>query len=112
MSVTLDDLAELGLDQRWLRVASRIGVPAFLAAWEELDQENRGVPTGERDQIRVRVPLLARLRRYLRNRWIRQLASQEVRLKSIQKRVADPREAGELCEKLSVRQISRIIGGS
>lgn len=110
MSVALEDLRAMGLDQRWLAVAARIGVPAFLAMWETLEGE-RETPAGfGGEPLRVRIPSLARLRRRLRNRWIRQLRSEGHHPEDIRRLVASPDYAGELCERLSSRHITRIIG--
>lgn len=100
----------MGLDYRWLVVAERVGVHNFLIMWRTLEESQPGQPGGGRESVRVRIPSLTRLRRRLRNRWIRELATAGHPLYEIRRIVADPGQAGELCERLSVRHISRIIG--
>jgi hypothetical protein len=110
MEVTIEDLHEMGLDYRWLVAAERVGVATFLAVWQALE-DVRPEPEGAgRESVRVRIPSLSRLRRQLRNRWIQQLDGEGYQLEEIQQVVATPERAGDLCEVLSKRHISRIIG--
>ncbi len=68
----LDDLRDIGLADHWLDVAEAIGFDAFLVAWSILDRS--GPPGAARDNHRVRVPMVDRLYRHQRNRYIRELS--------------------------------------
>jgi len=69
----LAELAELGLGRHWLRVASAIGVDAFLATWQILSQDD----SVQDDCGRVHIPAISTWQRYQRNRYIATLAAQE-----------------------------------
>lgn len=103
----LDELRELGLGYRWLRIAERIGVDLFLEVWEILDEENAELPAGEREPTRVRIPLFAGWRRLQRNRYIRALAGRGHRPAEIRRILIR-----ETCERLTERHISRIISAA
>lgn len=92
----LGELAGLGLDVRWLAVAHRIGVDAFLAAWQTLDEHS--------EEPRVCVPRFRAWRRLQRNKailWWHVLGTDK---REIRRRIRR-----QYRESLSERHIDRII---
>ena len=69
----LSDLRALGLGRHWLRVASTIGVDAFLATWHILSQDD----SVQDDCGRVHIPAISTWQRFQRNRYISTLAAQQ-----------------------------------
>lgn len=100
------ELREMGLSPTWLRIAETIGTEQFLSVWRILDESNRDLHRGRREKVRVWVPLYATYLRHRRNRYIKALAAEDLRPLDIQQRVYR-----ELCERISLRHIVRIIAG-
>lgn len=94
----LSELEQIGLDERWLETARRIGVDAFLEAWRTLDQHT--------DEGRVCIPKFRAYERLQRNKAILQWRSDGVPKREIRKRVLR-----QYCERLSERHIDRILQG-
>lgn len=67
---TLEDLREMGLSGKWLEVAEKIGVENWLEVWRILDNSNIDEPSHLRENLRVRIPLFSRFRRFYRNQVI------------------------------------------
>lgn len=103
----LDELEQIGLDVRWLRIAHVVGVDRFLEIWQILDEENIDLPPGERDPTRIRVPLFAGWMRLQRNKLVQALAEEGHRPPEIRRQIQRT-----LCESLSERHITRIIGAA
>ena len=99
----LRELAEMGVSQTWLKVASVIGVSSFLEMWKLLDcQYDQGVECAS--SIRVTVPRYDRFVRFQRNQVIAELA----------KSGKVPHEIQEYLKKqmsidFSIRSIQRIM---
>jgi hypothetical protein len=94
----------MGLAAPWLRVADAIGTDAFLAMWRILDQEP-SLHT-ERGDIEIHLRPFTSYLRYQRNRYIEQLHAAG-------RTPAEIREAVRLnlCERLSLRHIYRVLTG-
>lgn len=103
----LEELAQIGLDARWLRIADVVGVDQFLEVWQILDEENIDLPPGEREPTRIRVPLFAGWMRLQRNKLVQALADEGRRPPEIRRIIRRT-----LCESLSERHITRIIGAA
>ncbi len=96
----------MGLAAVWIRVAETIGFDAFIAAWRIFDAE-ASVRSNRTEMLQ---PLLRPYRSYLRfqrNRYIEALCAGGMQPKEIQEAVKR-----DLCEKVSLRHISRIARGS
>ncbi|MBA1147391.1 hypothetical protein H0Z60_10020 [Ectothiorhodospiraceae bacterium WFHF3C12] len=100
----LDELEQIGLDPRWLRIAHVVGVDQFLEVWQILDEENIDLPPGEREPTRIRIPLFAGWMRLQRNKLVKALADEGSRPSEIRRTIRR-----KLCESLSERHITRII---
>lgn len=101
----LDELRTMGLPAYWLRVAEAIGAEAFLQMWRILDAE----PSiqGERSDLEMRLRPYRSYLRYQRNRYIEALCAAGLSVNEIQERVQ-----ADLCERISLRHISRIATGT
>jgi hypothetical protein len=100
----LAELRTMGIAAPWLRVADAIGVDAFLAVWRILDQES----SFRSDQGDI-VPRLRAYRSYLRyqrNRYIELLTSSGWTPQAIRDAVHL-----NLCERISLRHIYRVMSG-
>jgi hypothetical protein len=88
-----------------LRVADAIGVDAFLAMWRIYDAEpSCGT---ESDDLNIRMRSYRSYLRFQRNLYIEGLSGTGKSTKSIQKSVHR-----HLCERISIRHITRIISGT
>jgi hypothetical protein len=94
----------MGLPAVWLRVAEEIGPEKFDALWRILDAE----PSIRREDgaIEARLRPYNSYLRYQRNRFIEDLHRSGLALREIQAIVLD-----RLCEKVSLRHISRLATG-
>lgn len=101
----LDELRAMGLPSVWLRIAAAVGVDAFLATWRILDAE----PAFRSDDgdLDIRMRSFRSYLRYQRNRYIEALCSAGMTAKEIQEAVHR-----HLCERISIRHISRIKSGN
>jgi len=106
LEMTIAELREMGLSQRWLEVAETIGIEAFLKMWAILDRDNLQSPS-ERECVRVWIPQMRRYFRFQRNKLIHALSSDGVSKYEIQKIIAS-----ELGERISIRHIDRIASRS
>lgn len=97
----LAELLEMGLSKQWLRVAERIGVDAFLATWQILDEFNND---GYQNKRRLRVPLYSRYWRYQRNKVVYALSDAGLSIDEIKARARS-----DLGEELSKSHISILI---
>lgn len=104
MEARLQELAAMGIAEPWLSIARSVGVEQFLTIWQILDEQNAGIDRGGREKVRVWIPLYATYLRHQRNRYIKHLAARNLRPRDIQKRVRS-----ELCERISLRHIARIV---
>jgi hypothetical protein len=95
----------MGMASVWLRIAAVVGVDAFLATWRILDAEPAFRSDGGDLDIRMRS--FRSYLRYQRNRYIEELCSAGMTAKEIQEQVRR-----HLCERISIRHISRIKSGS
>ena len=95
------DLARLGLQPAWLRVAEVVGVDMFLEVWRILSHD----PQHATDGGRLLVPLRSykHYLRYQRNRYIETLRNMGMSPRAIKRRVAD-----QLGEQICLRQIERL----
>ncbi len=96
----LDDLRAMGMHQRWLLLAEKIGLDAFLTFWNVMDENPTNMPG---TTVYVSMPRRTRLLRYQRNRFIQELVAQGLGAEDIRHRIKK-----ELCEDVSVRHIDRI----
>ena len=71
--LTIDDLKQLELSPRWVKIAERVGIDAWLDIWEILDAENINTPSTQRYPCRLRVPMFTKLVRFLRNQHIEKM---------------------------------------
>lgn len=101
----LDELRSMGLPSVWLRISAVIGVDAFLATWRILDAE----PAFRSDDgdLDIRMRSFRSYLRYQRNRYIEALCGAGLSAKEIQEAVHC-----HLCERISIRHISRIKSGN
>lgn len=101
----LDELRSMGLPSVWLRIAAAVGVDAFLATWRILDSE----PAFRSDDgdLDIRMRSFRSYLRYQRNRYIESLCSAGMTAREIQEAVHR-----HLCERISIRHISRIKSGN
>lgn len=95
----IEELRKIGLGAQWTDVADAIGFDAFVAMWRALDHHAAG------ENQRLYIPRFSAYARYQRNRYIQSLADAGEKADTILCRVKD-----ELCETISYRHISRIIG--
>lgn len=96
----------MGLPAVWIRIAETIGFDPFLAAWRILDAE-ASVRSNKTEMIQ---PLLRPFRSYLRfqrNRYIEALAGRGLQPLEIQEAIKR-----DLCERISIRHVSRIARGA
>lgn len=92
----------MGLPDRWLRIARRIGFDAFFAVWQILDEDapsSQGQDRGE--QIRVWVPRMVRYVTYQRRLYIRSLS--HLSTDDILKRLRD--ECGVTMHRRAVQRV-------
>ncbi len=99
----MTELRAMGLPSVWLRVAETIGVDAFLATWFILDAEPSFQEQAPGEPIRIALRRFSSWLRFQRNRYIEALAAAGANPREIQERLQK-----ELCEKVSIRHISRI----
>lgn len=92
----------MGISASWMRVAEVIGADAFLAMWRVLDAD----PSFRTDNgdLRLHLRPYRSYLRYQRNRYIEQLAAGGASAKDIRESVKL-----NLCERISLRHISRIL---
>lgn len=102
---TLDELRALGLAPRWIKIAERIGVEAFLEVWRTLDEPNAELPRAHQEPVRLHVPLWSSCQRWRRNRYIQRLAAAGYRTREIRRRLV----RDGWCESITLRHIARII---
>jgi len=100
----LRELAEIGLGERWMRIAHTIGYDAFVAMWRILAVEHLHCEKPTYSRVRVWVPSYPRLLRQQRDKYIRERAGINPDLKQIQ---ADIEK--NLGESLSLTHIQRVI---
>ncbi len=91
----------MGLPRTWLRVASAIGVDAFLAMWRILDSECGDIQPGE--VLRVHLRRYRSYLRYQRNRLIESLYAEGKNPDEIKAHIRSV-----LSENVSPAHISRI----
>jgi len=92
-------LQGMRMHERWLRIASVIGMDNFLFVWEQLDRDvdRAGL------SIWVSLPRFSRYMRHQRNRIISLLAEQGLKSQAIQQAILN-----DLGERISIRHIDRI----
>jgi hypothetical protein len=95
----------MGLSVPHLRVADEIGVDGFLSVWRIYDAESSF--NTDSDDLNIRMRSFRSYLRYQRNAYIDTLSSTGESTKKIQKSVAR-----RLCERISIRHITRIISGT
>lgn len=98
--ISLDELREMGIHLRWLRIADEIGIPAFLTVWRLLDEDPPNTPGST---VYVSMPRFTRYLRFQRNCYIESLASEGCTSLDIKKRIR-----ADLREEVSVRLIDRV----
>lgn len=100
----LDELHDMGLHYIWKKVANEIGVDAFLAMWRVLDAEEQ--LHDPRGHLEITMRRYKAYRRFQRNKFIFQMASQKISLEEIHKRLLNQEN-----EFVSIRQLKRILSG-
>jgi hypothetical protein len=98
----LHEINEMGLQQVWIDIAEEIGVDDFLKIWRRLDSAPEAIDDGGRILIPIRS--YSRFLRYQRNRYIEALSDMGKKPQEIQAILKS-----ELCEKISVRHILRLV---
>ncbi|HLP99413.1 MAG TPA: hypothetical protein VK149_13330 [Sideroxyarcus sp.] len=98
----LDELNRMGLQRCWLDVAEEIGVDAFLRLWRRLDRAIEAKDDGGRLLIPIRKYKI--YLKFQRNRYIEELDAQGVSPADIKRTLEK-----QLCEQISIRNISRIL---
>lgn len=98
----LDELREMGLRRVWLDVAEAIGMDNMLKLWRIIDASETRL--GDDGEIRVPLRRYSSYLRYQRNRYIEELFKVGLKPKEIREKLNK-----QLCEKISLRHISRII---
>ena len=93
-------LAEIGMHQRWIRLAEMIGMEAFLTMWKLLDEDETRAGTS----LLFSMPRLVRYLRYCRNATILELHGKGRDIQEIQHFVTT-----RFGEVISNRHIARII---
>lgn len=96
----IDELRAMGLGKKWIEIAERIGVDAFLEVWQILDSGG----ASHREEVRIYIPAFNTYLRFQRNRLIVALAEQGHDDVSIQQSLRK-----HLCEEISRRHITRIV---
>lgn len=95
----------MGLAAPWLRVAEVIGVDAFLAMWRLVDAEPAFAGDGS-GMLDLRIRPYRSYLRFQRNRYIETLHAQGKTLEEIRELVRL-----DLCERISLRHIRRLVSG-
>lgn len=99
------ELCRMGLSAPLMRVANAIGIDAFLVVWRILDSE-QGLHTDKGD-IELHLRPFRSFMRYQRNRYIEALVRDGLSSHEIRERVRQV-----LCERISLRHVSRIARGT
>lgn len=94
-------LRSIGLSPVWVEVAEKIGMEAFLQMWETLSKCEQC----KDEKNYIYIPQFSTWKRYLRNRFIRELVEQKFSPLDIQSQVKETFD-----ERLSVVHIRRIVG--
>ena len=87
-------LRDMGIGEKWLRIADTIGYESFMAVWKILSED---------DINKVRVPKFSTYQRFYRNQIIKWLISNGMRYDQIRKYIKK-----NLREDVSLRHIYRI----
>ena len=100
----LAELAQMGVQSVWLKVAEEIGVDAFLRMWRTLDAD----PSSHNREgfLQLRLKNYRSYLRYQRNRYIEALAAQGLKPLDIRRHLVR-----NFRESVSLRHISRISCG-
>lgn len=98
----LEELRQMGLQRIWLDVAEEIGVDALLKMWRIVDND----PDSLGDNGRLILPLCRynTFLRYQRNRYIEALSNMGMKPREIHEKLN-----AQLCEQISIRNITRIV---
>lgn len=98
----LEEFKQMGLQRVWLDVAEEIGVDAMLKMWRILDRDQSSI--GDDGRLLVPIRSYSTFLRYQRNRYIESLNCMGMKPREIQEKLN-----AQLCEKISLRHISRLI---
>ena len=98
----LEEFQQMGLQRVWLDVAEEIGVDAMLKMWRILDRDQSSI--GDDGRLLVPIRSYSTFLRYQRNRYIETLNTMGLKPREIQEKLN-----AQLCEKISLRHISRLI---
>lgn len=98
----LAEFQQMGLQRVWLDVAEEIGVDAMLKMWRILDRDQSSI--GDDGRLLVPIRSYSTFLRYQRNRYIESLNNMGMKPREIQEKLNV-----QLCEKISLRHISRLI---
>jgi len=98
----LEEFRQMGLQRVWLEVTEEIGVDAMLKMWRILDRDQSSI--GDDGRLLMPIRSYSTFLRYQRNRYIESLNSMGMKPRDIQEKLN-----AQLCEKISLRHISRLI---
>lgn len=93
-------LHKIGMHLRWITLAQRIGMDAFLEMWRAVDEDETRTGTS----ILISIPRLSRFTRFQRNQFIMALACDGFDHEAIRRQVWQV-----LHEEISLRHIARVI---
>lgn len=101
----IKELKEMGIGEKWLHIAERIGFDNFIEVWTILDADNIRDLNMSYERVRFCIPTFKRYLRYRRNCYISILvAENNVDSKYIQKQISE-----NLGEDLSLTHIKRLM---
>jgi len=98
----ISDLKKMGLNQRWVSLAERLGVEAFLMFWQEMSHQTMNLD----DDRRIKVPKYTAFLRYQRDKVIRTLKAEG----KSRTEIACYLKAN-LQTTISLSQITRVLNG-
>ncbi|OGT19460.1 MAG: hypothetical protein A2342_05875 [Gallionellales bacterium RIFOXYB12_FULL_54_9] len=98
----LEEFRQMGLQNVWLEVSEEIGVDAMLKMWRILDRDQSSI--GDDGRLLVPIRSYSTFLRYQRNRYIESLNSMGLKPREIQEKLN-----AQLCERISLRHISRLV---
>lgn len=98
----LEEFRQMGLQAVWLEVAEEVGVDAMLKMWRILDRDQSSI--GDDGRLLIPIRSYSTFLRYQRNRYIESLNGMGMKPREIQEKLN-----AQLCEKISLRHISRLV---
>jgi len=103
----LNMLHDIGLADHWIKIADLVGFDHFMTMWMILDEPNVYASSRERKRRRIHVPQYSKFMRFCREKIIVDLSNKGKKPHLIHKILLK-----DMCERVSVRHIERIIKNS